>query len=164
MNEQKEKSLRGRVSEGNPNPVDVHVGKRIRLRRTLLGYSQQYMARQLGLTFQQLQKYEKGLNRVGASRLYDISKVLKVSMDFFFEDMDVSVQNQSPMMLTHSADKEPRWFSEEADEPDMDPMHRRETIELVRAYYRISNRKVAKSLFDLIVSISKTGGATFDEE
>ncbi len=164
MNEHKEKSLRGRMAEGEPNPVDVHVGHRIRLRRTLLGYSQQYMARQLGLTFQQLQKYEKGFNRVGASRLYDISKVLKVSMDFFFEDMDENVQSQSPMMLTLSSGEEPKWFSEEADEPDMDPMHRKESIELVRAYYRIQNRKVAKSLFDLIVSISKTGGTLTDEE
>ena len=164
MKVQKEKSLRGRISADEPNPVDIHVGHRIRLRRTLLGYSQQYMAGLLGLTFQQLQKYEKGFNRVGASRLYDISKVLKVSMDFFFEDMDENVQNQSPMMLKHSADEAPQWLMEEADTPDMDPMHRKEAIELVRAYYRISNRKVAKSLYDLIVSISKTASTSSDEE
>lgn len=84
--------IRGRITDNEPNPVDVHVGNRIRLRRTLLGFSQPFMARKLGVTFQQLQKYEKGCNRVGARRLFDISKVLRVSMDFFFEDMDKETQ------------------------------------------------------------------------
>ena len=70
------KSLRGRVNDNEPNPVDVHVGNRIRLRRTILHITQQQMAEMLGLTFQQIQKYEKGMNRVGASRLWDISRVL----------------------------------------------------------------------------------------
>ena len=62
-------SIRGRIDDNEPNPVDVHVGKRIRLRRTILHITQQQMAKMLGLTFQQVQKYEKGMNRVGASRL-----------------------------------------------------------------------------------------------
>ena len=77
------KSLRGRVNDNEPNPVDVHVGNRIRLRRTILHITQQQMAEMLGLTFQQIQKYEKGMNRVGASRLWDISRVLEVPMGFF---------------------------------------------------------------------------------
>ena len=85
------KSLRGRVNDNEPNPVDVHVGNRIRLRRTILHITQQQMAEMLGLTFQQIQKYEKGMNRVGASRLWDISRVLEVPMGFFFEDMDEEV-------------------------------------------------------------------------
>ena len=76
------KSLRGRVNDNEPNPVDVHVGNRIRLRRTILHITQQQMAEMLGLTFQQIQKYEKGMNRVGASRLWDISRVLEVPMGF----------------------------------------------------------------------------------
>ncbi len=161
--EKKEHSIRGRVADGIPNPVDVHVGNRIRLRRTILGYSQQFMARKLGLTFQQVQKYEKGCNRVGASRLWDISKVLKVPMDFFFEDMDKEVESQSPMMLTMPDNESVTMLSEEADEMDLDPMKRKETLELVRAYYRISNRKIAKHLFDLIVTMSKSNSTMADD-
>src|SRR3546814_8104997 len=62
--------------EGGPNPVDVHVGSRVRLRRTLLGMSQEKLGEAIGLTFQQVQKYERGANRVGASRLFDLSRVL----------------------------------------------------------------------------------------
>ena len=73
--------------ESRPSPIDVHVGSRIRLRRTLLGMSQERLGDALGLTFQQVQKYERGVNRVGASRLFDISRVLDVPISFFFEDM-----------------------------------------------------------------------------
>lgn len=76
------RSSRGRTPTGQPNPIDVHVGNRIRLRRTLLGLSQEKMASLLGLTFQQVQKYERGMNRVGASRLWDIGKVLDVPIGF----------------------------------------------------------------------------------
>ena len=152
-----------RSTSGSPNPVDVHVGNRIRLRRTLLGYSQQFMARKLGLTFQQVQKYEKGCNRVGASRLWDISKVLKVSMDFFFEDMDKDIENQSPMMQSMPDGEGCLMLNEEVDEIDLDPMKKQETLELVRAYYRITNRALAKQLFDLMISLSKTSSKLPDE-
>jgi len=151
-----ENDLFFRSTSGSPNPVDVHVGNRIRLRRTLLGYSQQFMARKLGLTFQQIQKYEKGCNRVGASRLWDISKVLKVSMDFFFEDMDKDIECQSPMMQVMPDGEGYLMLNEEVDEIDLDPMNKKETLELVRAYYRITNRGLAKQLFDLVVTLSKT--------
>ena len=91
------RSSRGRTPQGEPNPIDVHVGNRIRLRRTLLGLSQEKLASLLGLTFQQVQKYERGMNRVGASRLWDIGKVLEVPINFFYEDMDKSVASQSPV-------------------------------------------------------------------
>lgn len=159
----KETTIRGRIAEGIPNPVDVHVGNRIRLRRTILGFSQQYLARKLGLTFQQVQKYEKGCNRVGASRLWDISRVLKVSMDFFFEDMGKSIEAKSPMMLTLTDNEGTSMLAEDTDEMEMDPMKRKETLELVRAYYRITNRKIAKNLFDLIVSMSKSNSTMADE-
>jgi transcriptional regulator with XRE-family HTH domain len=73
--------------ESRPSPIDVHVGARVRLRRTLLGMSQERLGDALGLTFQQVQKYERGVNRVGASRLFDISRVLDVPISFFFDDM-----------------------------------------------------------------------------
>src|SRR3546814_19541489 len=81
---------------GSPNPVDVHVGGRVRLRRTLLGLSQEKLGEALGLTFQQVQKYERGANRIGASRMFDLSRVLDVPVSFFFDDMPQDVAMQPP--------------------------------------------------------------------
>lgn len=149
------KSSRGRTPLGEPNPIDVHVGNRIRLRRTLLGMSQEKLAALLGLTFQQVQKYERGMNRVGASRLWDISKVLGSPISFFYEDMGTAVAQQSPRMFS-SLEGEPFALNEETLEYSTDPMQKQETIELVKAYYKIPNRKAAKHLFNLIVAMSKT--------
>ena len=71
----------------DPNPVDVHVGRRLKMRRMMIGMSQEKLGNELGLTFQQIQKYEKGVNRVGASRLYDVARALGVSVQYFFEDL-----------------------------------------------------------------------------
>ena len=156
MNTTKSKrTSRGRTPSGQPNPIDVHVGNRIRLRRTLLGFSQEKLAALLGLTFQQVQKYERGNNRVSASRLWDLSKVLEVPVDFFYEDMDSKVARQSPRTFS-LPENQVKFLEEEETAFDDDPMKRQETIELVRAYYKIPNRKTAKHLFDMIVSMSKT--------
>lgn len=157
------KSSRGRTPSGEPNPIDVHVGNRIRLRRTLLGLSQEKLASLLGLTFQQVQKYERGMNRVGASRLWDIGKVLEVPIGFFYEDMDKEVANQSPRMFS-LPDSTPLALAEDTDNFDVDPMHRQETIELVKAYYKIPNRKAAKCMHDLIVAMSKSTYNNNEEE
>ena len=149
------RSSRGRTPQGEPNPIDVHVGNRIRLRRTLLGLSQEKLASLLGLTFQQVQKYERGMNRVGASRLWDIGKVLEVPINFFYEDMDKSVASQSPRMFS-LPDSQPAFLAEEDEVYDSDPMQRQETIELVKAYDKIPDRKAAKHMFDLIIAMSKT--------
>jgi transcriptional regulator with XRE-family HTH domain len=98
----KRKSSGRMTSKGYPNPIDVHVGRRIRLRRTLLGISQQVLAESIGLTFQQVQKCESGANRVSSSRLVDIAKVLEVSIPYFFQEMSESVQNQTPSMLMNA--------------------------------------------------------------
>src|SRR4051812_13651265 len=90
------RSARGRMPSGKPNPVDVHVGNRVRLRRTLLGMSQEKLGESLGLTFQQVQKYERGANRIGASRLWDLSRVLDCPVAFFFEEMDRETESASP--------------------------------------------------------------------
>ena len=79
-----------------PNPVDIHVGSRIRLRRTLLGMSQEKLGSAISLTFQQVQKYERGTNRVGSSRLYQLAKVLNVPVSFFFDDMAAAVAGAKP--------------------------------------------------------------------
>jgi transcriptional regulator with XRE-family HTH domain len=136
-------STRGRTPSGNPNPIDVHVGARMRLRRTLLGMSQEKMGEALGLTFQQVRKYERGDNRVGASRLFDLSRVLDVPVSFFFDDMSGEIQAASPAALSRGDVSEP------AAEAIHDPMARRETLELVRAYYRIADPQVRHRVLDL---------------
>lgn len=149
------KNPRGRLPGGQPNPIDVHVGRRLLLRRTLLGISQECLAHLLGLTFQQIQKYERGQNRIGASRLWDLSKVLKVPVGFFFEDMDKGTAKQSPRMVNEARNISSLWDEEISE---IDPMDRQETIMLVKSYYKIPNRKTAKHLLDMIVSMSKTYG------
>jgi len=156
------KACRGRTPEGAPNPIDIHVGKRIRARRQLLHLSQEQLADLLGLTFQQVQKYEKGVNRVGASRLWDISKVLKTPINFFYEDMDNDIASQSPR--TFSSNGNALALEEETASFNTDPMLRQETIELVKAYYKIANRKVAKNLYDVIVALSKSTYNTDDDK
>ena len=136
---------RGRTANGKPNPVDIHVGARVRLRRTLLGMSQEKLGEAIGLTFQQVQKYERGANRVGASRLYDLSRVLEVPVSFFFDDMPDEISSKS----VH----ERRELSESPDPFDNDPMNRRETLELVRAYYRITDPTQRKRVFELVKSM-----------
>lgn len=162
------KASRGRTPSGQPNPIDIHVGNRIRLRRTILGWSQEKLAAMLGLTFQQVQKYERGSNRVGASRLWDIGNVLNVPINFFFEDMDKEVASQSSRVFSSSNEAEQSLYLEEtSSDIDMDPMKRQETLELVKAYYKINNRKTAKILFDLIVAMSKSSSLqkhTLDED
>lgn len=159
------KSIRGRIDDNLPNPVDIHVGKRIRLRRTILHITQQQMADMLGLTFQQVQKYEKGMNRVGASRLWDISRVLEVPMGFFFEDMDATVASQSPRMINRPLSGSD-FVAEDHKDLDIDPMKKEETLELIRAYYKITNRAIAKQMFDLMISLSKStaGLARMDDK
>lgn len=131
MNIKKIKSYRGRTADGAPNPIDVHVGRRICLRRTALGYSQEKLASLLGITFQQVQKYETAKNRVGASRLWDISKVLDIQIEFFYEEMDINTIKQSPRQIN----SEPQDF-DEYNLNNIDPMYKEETIELVKAYYK----------------------------
>src|SRR6266481_2040021 len=89
----------GRQRGDKPNPIDVHVGSRVRLRRNMLGLSQEKLGEAIGLTFQQVQKYERGANRIGASRLHDLSRVLDVPVSFFFDDMDPVRPRRSPQVL-----------------------------------------------------------------
>ena len=112
-----------------PHPVDVHVGQRLRMRRTLLGMSQEKVAEALGLTFQQLQKYEKGANRVSASRLHELSQILDVPQSFFFEELPTNAKSRNQAISS-------------ASDEEFDPMNKRETLEFVRAYYRIKDPAV----------------------
>lgn len=134
------------LAPGIPNPIDVHVGSRVRLRRTLLGLSQEKLGEAVGLTFQQIQKYERGANRIGASRLYEFSRILDVPVSFFFDDMSERFKGPEPLSTGGFADQ-----PQPSLEPD--PLTRRETLELVRAYYRIHDPQVRKRLFELTKSL-----------
>ena len=143
-------STRGRLEDGSSNPVDLHVGTRMRLRRTLLGMSQEKLGEAIGLTFQQVQKYERAANRIGASRLFDLSRVLDVPVSFFFDDMADAVQAQSPAHVIKGVSDLPE--SPAGFEPD--PMMKRETLELVRAYYNITDPKVRQRVYELAKALA----------
>ncbi len=140
-----------RLPPGTPNPVDIHVGSRVRLRRTLLGLSQEKLGEAVGLTFQQIQKYERGANRIGASRLFEFSRILDVPVSFFFDDMAERSQSRN--------DGAPALHDQQQQSLDPDPLTRRETLELVRAYYRISDPQVRKRLFELTKSLGTSEDA-----
>jgi len=128
----------------NPNPVDIHVGGRVRLRRTLLGMSQEKLGQALGLTFQQVQKYERGANRIGSSRLYHLSQILDVPIAFFFDDMPAEILSGASGM----GEQIQQRF-------ELDPRVKRETLELVRAYYRITDTRVRKRLFEMVKAVAR---------
>lgn len=131
----------------SPNPVDIHVGARVRLRRTLLGMTQTGLGDAIGLTFQQVQKYERGVNRIGSSRLYDLAHVLDVPVNFFFDDMPAAISSKSSARASARG--------ETGDEFDPNIVSKRETLELVRAYYKIESTHVRKRLFDMVKALGK---------
>ena len=134
----------------NNNAVDVHVGKRVRLRRTLLGMSQEQLGASLNITFQQVQKYERGANRISASRLWDISQILDVQISYFFGDMTDDTMRLSPRRVSRGENID---FD---DDNARDPMARRETLELVRTYYSIESSKVRKRISEMVKSLAAT--------
>jgi len=121
----------------------------MRLRRTLLGLSQEKLGELIGLTFQQVQKYERGANRVSCSRLFDLSRALEVPISYFFEDMTDEVKNLSPVQMG----REPPQDDVSVNEAD--PRLRRETLELVRNYYSISDPDVRRRIYDLAKALSE---------
>lgn len=132
--------------KGRANSIDEHVGLQLRQRRALLGLSQERLAEQVGITFQQIQKYENGANRVSASRLYEFSKVLEIPVTFFFEN--------------YGSNENKAYGFAEGDQagfegPD-DVLKRKETIELIRVYYSIENPKLRKDLFKLVKSMAES--------
>jgi transcriptional regulator with XRE-family HTH domain len=135
----------GRPKIETPSPIDIHVGARVRLRRTLLGMSQEKLGSAIGLTFQQIQKYERGANRIGASRLFDMARALDVPIAFFFED----ISDDPPAGRYLAAAGDPP-----APPAEQDTMARRETLELVRAYYRIPDAHLRRRLFDLAKALA----------
>ena len=126
-----------------PNPTDIHVGSRIRLRRNMLGMSQEKLGEHLGITFQQIQKYEKGTNRVGASRLQAIASIMGVAVGFFFEDMP------------GAEGAAPAGFSEDASTTlAVEFSTSSEGLQLNRAFVRISDPKVRRKIIELVRTLS----------
>ena len=133
----KRKSSGRMASKGFPNPIDVHVGNRIRLRRTLLGMSQERLGDLLGLTFQQVQKYEKGVNRIGAGRLFEIARILGVPIDFFYDGVASSADTLAS-----------------AAPPVMEFVSSGEGLQLSLAFMKIKDPKVRKRVLDLVKSLA----------
>ena len=129
-----------------PNPIDVHVGSRVRLRRMLIGMSQEKLGEQLGLTFQQVQKYEKGTNRIGASRLFQIGRILAVPVQFFYDDMAEAM----PRAMSGFAEAD-------AAENVMDFVSSSEGLSLNRSYTRIKDPNLRRRVLDLIKTLAGDG-------
>jgi transcriptional regulator with XRE-family HTH domain len=132
-----------------PNPIDAHVGTRVRLRRMLLGMSQEKLGEHLGLTFQQVQKYEKGVNRIGASRLFDLSRVLGVPVQFFYDE--------APAEFDHTAAP---GFAEDrpAETNVIEFLSTREGLELNKAFVRIADSRVRRSVVELVRTLGGDDG------
>jgi transcriptional regulator with XRE-family HTH domain len=129
------------------NPIDIHVGGRVRFRRMLLGMSQEKLGEKLGLTFQQVQKYEKGINRIGASRLYDLAQVLGVSVQFFYEEAPIAVEARGDG-LDGQANGSPDEHS------IVEFLRSRDGLELNRAFVRIPDLKARRAIVDLVRSLA----------
>lgn len=130
------------MAEKKPNPIDTHVGGRVRLRRMLIGMSQEKLGDRMNLTFQQIQKYEKGVNRIGASRLFQLAQVLEVPVQFFFDG--APTDEHAAGIVNSDAD---------ADAFIFEFLNSREGLELNRAFVKISDAKVRRSVVELVRSL-----------
>jgi transcriptional regulator with XRE-family HTH domain len=139
----------GRPKIETPNPIDIRVGARLRLRRNMIGLSQEKLGEAIGLTFQQIQKYERGANRIGASRLYELSRVLDVPVSFFFDDTNPV---RTPAMGGFAK------LLAEANEFDL--LRKPEALELARAFFAIDDPVVRRRLTDLAKALAMESDAT----
>jgi transcriptional regulator with XRE-family HTH domain len=133
------------IAKKAPNPIDKHVGSRVRMRRMMLGMSQEKLGDALGLTFQQVQKYEKGTNRIGASRLQQISYILQVPVSFFFEGAPAvhpTIRHHEPMGDAPS----PAYVS--------DFLATSDGLALTKAFTKISDSKLRRRIVDLVEQIA----------
>jgi len=146
----RKRPVRRRPKLDHPNPIDVHVGSRVRLRRTLLGMSQEKLGEAIGLTFQQVQKYERGTNRIGASRLWELSAVLEVPVQFFFGEIAPETLTQMSRITSHVPATDP----ESAGAAAAGPITKPETLELIRAYDRIPIASVRRRLYELTKTLA----------
>ena len=144
-----------RKTKGTPDPVDVHVGQRLRVRRSLLGLSQEKLAEAIGLTFQQIQKYERGMNRISAGRLYQFSRILDVPVAYFFEQFGFAGNQNAAYGMADNA-------QEEFGAADL--MQDKETLDLIRVYYSIEDPKMRKDIYKFVKSMADRMLNAPDEE
>ena len=130
-----------------PNPMDIHVGSRVRLRRMVIGMSQEKLGEKMSLTFQQIQKYEKGTNRIGASRLFQLSQIMDVPVQFFFEDAPIAYTNRSSALAGFAESKTEAFL--------LDFLNSRDGLELNRAFVKITDSKVRKRVVELVRALSE---------
>lgn len=143
---------RTKADDEGPNPVDIYVGSKVKARRLILGLSQEELANAIGLTFQQVQKYERGTNRISVSRLVDICKVLKVQIDYFFDGTHGRPGTRNLAVKGMSDTRQ------EALEPD--PLMKRDVLELVRAYSKIKSPQLKKQILEMAKAMSSDGKAS----
>ena len=142
--------MRKRIPKGTPNAIDKFVGSRVRARRVGLRMSQTSLGQAIGVTFQQIQKYENGSNRIGASNLFRISSALGVDVAFFFEGMPDATAKAGTVTRGQGLAEAP------ATEFEDDPMSSREAIELMHNYFRVSDETVRKRLFQFVKALADT--------
>lgn len=130
----------------DPNPVDVHVGRRLKMRRMMIGMSQEKLGNELGLTFQQIQKYEKGVNRIGASRLYDIARALGVSVQYFFEDLPETGPSRS--------------FDLSGRDAVMECLNSAEGLALITSFAKIGDAATRRRIVELVRTLGAETPAT----
>ncbi len=130
----------------NKQDIDIYIGKRLRLRRTMMGLSQEAVAKAVGITFQQVQKYEKGVNAMNARRLVEFARFMNVPVAYFFDGIDDAVPAEQPSQP---------GFSESSESFDHgSPVSDRESLEMMKAFKRISEQAVRKRLSDLVRAIA----------
>ncbi len=139
---------RTRNDQDGPNPVDTHVGTKVKSRRLMLGLSQEELAGAIGLTFQQVQKYERGTNRISVSRLVDISTALKTPLEYFLDGTIAIAQGKKISLNRGFADA-----PQDALEPD--PLTKRDVMELIRAYQNIRTPQLKKQLLEMAKAMAK---------
>ena len=128
-----------------PNPIDVHVGSRVRLQRMLRGISQERLGESLGLTFQQIQKYEKGVNRIGASRLYELANALGVNVAYFYEDAPAADGSTPTQPGFAESPKESHLF---------EFLNTREGLELNRSFAKVADPRTRRAIVDLVRALA----------
>jgi len=137
-----------RKTKGSPDEVDIHVGQRLRIRRSLLGMSQEKLAESVGITFQQIQKYERGTNRVSAGRLFQFSRILDIPVTYFYDQFVTSTPSSQGL-----SDNKQEAFNEKVEAEDI--MQRKETLDLIRIYYSIDNDEARRDIMRFIRSMSE---------
>lgn len=144
-----------RKTKGVADLIDKHVGKQLRSRRILIGLSQEKLAEEIGVTFQQVQKYERGTNRISASRLYTFSKLLDVSIDYFYSGLEGVKKTKTASGMSDNEQESFTGNTQDNKHLDENIMTKKETIELIRAYYSVKDEKKRKDILKMVKTMTK---------